>query len=178
LLIPRGGSRWNNDLDWIGRLVQRAINPRAFHQDLNYSLVMDDWKDSIRLTIKDQNDAKAAVESRRQEEALAADRRAAGNSKFLKEVVRPALDAINSELVSHGLQSRITETPQDVSIEIVSNGKNRFTYTVSGNGDACIRAGGGSASISKIPSEGGSWTCDDIKRHFGVEFRSLFRQEV
>src|SRR6476661_5492102 len=57
--ISRCGSSWNNDLDWIGRLVQRAINPRAFRQDLNYPLAMDDWKDSIRLTIKDQNDAKA-----------------------------------------------------------------------------------------------------------------------
>jgi hypothetical protein len=137
---------------------------------------MDDWKDSIRLTIKDQIDAKASIESKRQQEAEAADRRAAGSSRLLKEVIRPALEEIKTELASHGLEAKLTETAQEVCLDIVNAGKGRFTYSVSGAGEACIRAAGGSASISKIPAVGTSWTCDDIKRHFGAEFRSLFRQ--
>ena len=139
---------------------------------------MDDWKDAIRLTIKDQNDARAAVESRRQADATTADRRVAEQARFLKEIVRPALDEIKAELAAHGLQANVSETPQEVGLEVSENGRIRFSYRVSGGGDACIRAGGGSASIDAIPFKGASRTAEDIKHHFGAEFRSLFSRKT
>jgi hypothetical protein len=138
---------------------------------------MDDWKDQIRLTIKDKIDAKSADEIRRETEAIAADLRVAEHARFLKEIVRPALDEIRAELASHGLQGSVTQTAQDVGLEVVENGKNRFSYRVSGGGDACIRAFGGSASIGAIPFQGTSRTGEDIKRHFAIEFRSLFNRK-
>jgi hypothetical protein len=138
---------------------------------------MDDWKDQIRLTIKDKIDAKSADEIRRETEAIAADLRVAEHARFLKEIVRPALDEIRAELASHGLQGSVTQTAQDVGLEVMENGKNRFSYRVSGGGDACIRAFGGSASIGAIPFQGTSRTGEDIKRHFAIEFRSLFNRK-
>jgi hypothetical protein len=138
---------------------------------------MADWKDEIRLTIKDKNDAKTADETRRQTEASAVDVRLAENAKFLKEVVRPALDEIRAELANHGLQGSVSQTAQDVGLDVVENGKNRFSYRVSGAGDACIRAFGGSASIGAIPFQGTTRTGEDIKRHFALEFRSLFTRK-
>jgi hypothetical protein len=138
---------------------------------------MADWKDEIRLTIKDKNDAKTAEETKRQTELVAADRRVAEKEKFLKDVVRPALDEIKTELGSHGLQGSVSQTPQDVGIDVVEHGKNRFSYRISGGGDACIRAFGGSASIGLVPFQGPSCTGEDIKRHFALEFRSLFNRK-
>src|SRR5258706_5329692 len=138
---------------------------------------MDDWKDAIRVALKYQDDAKAGVESRRQADATAADRRVAEHARFLKEIVRPALDEIKAELAGHGLQANVSETPQDVGLEVSENGRIRFSYRISGAGDACIRASGGSASIDPIPFKGASRTGEDIKRHFGVEFRSLFARK-
>ena len=63
---------------------------------------MDDWKDAIRLTIKDKQDAQSADETRRQAAAVAASRQNAENAKFLKETARPALDEIKAELLRHG----------------------------------------------------------------------------
>jgi len=138
---------------------------------------MADWKDEIRLTIKDKNDAKTAEETRRQTELIAADRRVAESEKFLKDVVRPALDEIRGELANHGLQGSVNQTAQDVGLDVVENGKNRFSYRISGSGEACIRAFGGSASIGAVPRQGTSCTGEDIKRHFALEFRSLFNRK-
>src|SRR5689334_2752884 len=73
-------------------------NSRAFLLNLNYDVPMDDWKDQIRLTIQDKRDAKSADETRRETEAIAADLRVAEQARFLKEVVRPALEEIKGEL--------------------------------------------------------------------------------
>src|SRR4051812_35334513 len=135
---------------------------------------MDDWKDAIRLTIKDKQEAQSADETRRQAAAVAASRQNTENARFLKEVARPALDDIKTELASHGLECKVTETTADVGLEVSEKGRIRFSYRVSGNGDACIRASGGSASIGAIPFQGGVRSGEDIKRHFGAEFRSLF----
>jgi hypothetical protein len=138
---------------------------------------MADWKDEIRLTIKDKNDAKTAEDTRRQTEAQAADLRVADNAKFLNDVVRPALNEIKAELAAHGLQGTVSQTAQEVGLDVSENGKNRFSYRVSGGGDACIRAFGGSASIGAIPFQGATRTGEDIKRHFALEFRSLFNRK-
>ena len=135
---------------------------------------MADWKDAIRLTIKDKQDAQSADETRRQAAAVAANRQNADNASFLKDVARPALEEIRAELASHGVDCKLSDTTADVGLEVSEKGRIRFSYRVSGNGDACIRASGGSASISAIPFQGGARTGEDIKRHFGAEFRSLF----
>ena len=138
---------------------------------------MDDWKDAIRLTIKDKQDAQSADETRRQAAAVAASRQNAENAKFLKEIARPALDEIRAELTSHGVECKVTETTDDVGLEVSEKGRIQFSYRVSGGGDACIRASGGSASIGAIPFQGGVRAGEDIKRHFGAEFRSLFNRK-
>jgi len=138
---------------------------------------MADWKDAIRLTIKDKQDAQSADETRRQAAAVAASRQNAENAKFLKDVARPALEEIRAELASHGVDCKLSDTTDDVGLEVSEKGRIQFSYRVSGGGDACIRASGGSASISAIPFQGGVRTGEDIKRHFGAEFRSLFNRK-
>ena len=135
---------------------------------------MDDWKDSIRSTIKDQVDANAARENKRQEEMTAEDRRTADQARFLKEVVRPALEEIKAELVANGLGGSISEASQEITLSVVENGVGRFSYGVTGACQACVRASGASASIGAIPLAGPTPTGEDIKRHFGGEFRSIF----
>src|SRR6267378_4464178 len=124
---------------------------------------MDDWKDAIRLTIKDKQDAQSADETRRQAAAIAANRQNAENARFLKEVARPAIEEIRAELASHGVECKVTETTDDVGLEVSEKGRIRFSYRVSGNGDACIRASGGSASIGAIPVQGIARAGEDIK---------------
>src|SRR5689334_18424034 len=112
---------------------------------------MDDWKDTIRRTIKEKQDAQSADEMRRQAAATAANRQNAENAKFLKEIARPAMDEIKAELVSLDIECKITEATDEIGLEISEKGRIRFSYRVSGGGDACIRAAGGSASIGAIP---------------------------
>lgn len=138
---------------------------------------MADWKDDIKLTLKKRNDAQTAEETRRQSEATASEQRNAENCKSLKEVIAPALAEIKDELVNLGLQGNISETSQDACLSVFENGKSRFSYTVSSAGSASIRATGGSASTGLIPLQGTRLSGDDIKRHFGAEFRFVFSQK-
>ena len=138
---------------------------------------MADWKDDIKLTLQRRSDAQTAEETKRQSEATASEQRTAENSKSLKEVIAPALAEIKAELVNLGLQGKISETAEEACLSVSENGKNRFSYTVSSAGNASIRATGGSASTGLIPLQGASLCGDDIKRHFGAEFRFVFSQK-